>query len=263
MKTRLLGGIAALLVAIIGTVLLVTYVQGADKRALANTETEDVYVVQKPIAAGTPASELGDAVRRQPVPKTALAADIVADISNLGAKVTAVSLVPGEQLLDSRMVDANAFLGPARVAVPVGMQEFTLRLPIERVAGGKITAGDTAGIFISLDETTTDPASGTVTTKSSGTQLTFHKVLVTAAQFSNGTAAKPESATQTAASDGALSKASETNNDGTYLITIARNSVDAEKIIYAVEFGKVYLSKEPSDAAENNAGVVDKTKVFK
>lgn len=32
MKARLLGGIAALLLAVIGTVLLVTYVQGADKR---------------------------------------------------------------------------------------------------------------------------------------------------------------------------------------------------------------------------------------
>lgn len=263
MKTRLLGGIAALLVAIIGTVLLVTYVQSADKRALANTETEDVYVVQKPIAAGTPATELGDAVRLQPVPKTALAADKVTDISNLGSRVTALALVPGEQLLDSRMVDANSFLGPARVAVPAGMQEFTLRLPIERVAGGKITAGDTAGIFISLDESSTDPASGTVTTKSSGTQLTFHKVLVTAAQFSNGTAAKPDATNQTTATDGALTKTAETKSDGTYLITLARNSIDAEKIIYAVEFGKVYLSKEPKDAAENNSGVVDKTRVFR
>ena len=52
MKTRLLGGIAALLVAIIGTVLLVSYVQNADKRAMAGTETETIYVVQKAIPAG-------------------------------------------------------------------------------------------------------------------------------------------------------------------------------------------------------------------
>ena len=59
MKTRLLGGIAALLVAMIGTVMLVMYVQNADKRALADTETESVYVVEKPIAAGTAGRKTG------------------------------------------------------------------------------------------------------------------------------------------------------------------------------------------------------------
>ena len=55
MKTRLLGGIAALVVAVIGTIILFNYVQGADKRALANTETVDVLVVKQDVAAGTPA----------------------------------------------------------------------------------------------------------------------------------------------------------------------------------------------------------------
>ena len=62
MKTRLLGGIVALVVAIAGTVMLIMYVQGADKRALANTETQEVYVVQKQISVGTPASSFGNAV---------------------------------------------------------------------------------------------------------------------------------------------------------------------------------------------------------
>ena len=65
MKARLLGGIAALVVAIIGTVLLFNYVQGADKRALANTETEDVLVVKQEVPAGTPASQLGAICRHK------------------------------------------------------------------------------------------------------------------------------------------------------------------------------------------------------
>jgi pilus assembly protein CpaB len=261
MKTRLLGGIAALLVAIVGTVLLITYVQNADNRALANTETQTVYIVQKSIAAGTEAGKLEGYVAKKALPKAAMASDAVTDLSALGTKVTAVELVPGEQLLAGRMVNANEFLGPSRVAVPEGMQEFTLRLPIERVAGGKISAGDTAGIFISLDETTTNTATGAQETKSSGTQLTFHKVLVTAAQFSDGTASQPEEGTQ--ASGEAAASSSKTQSDDTYLITLARNSVDAEKIIYAVEFGQVYLSKEPETATEGNTGVVDQTKVFR
>lgn len=76
MKARLLGGIAALVVAIIGTVMLVLYVQGADKRALANTETEEVYIVQKDIPAGTTAAKFETPSSRgqsqsQPSPRTA------------------------------------------------------------------------------------------------------------------------------------------------------------------------------------------------
>ena len=261
MKTRLLGGIAALVVAVIGTVLLITYVQNADQRAMAGTETTEVFVVQKAIPAGTPGAELGDSVAKKPIQKSTLTEGTITDLADLGAKVTAVSLVPGEQLLSSRMVDADAFLGPSRVAVPDGMQEVSIKLPIERVVGGKVTAGDTVGIFISLQETSTNSA-GDTSTKSAGTQLTFHKVLVTAAQYSNGTAAQPD-AGQEGKSDGALGSGNAKQSDGTYLITVARNSIDAERLVYAVEFGKIYLSKEPAAAVEGNAGVVDKTKVFR
>lgn len=257
MKTRLLGGIAALVVAILGTVLLITYVQSADQRAMAGTETSDVYVVQKAIPAGTPVSGLSDSVTKKPIQKSTLTEGTVTDLAELGSKVTAVSLVPGEQLLSSRLVDASAFLGPSRIAVPDGMQEISLKLPIERVAGGKINAGDTVGIFISLQS-----GSGDAAAKSEATQLTFHKVLVTAAQFSNGSAAKPDSAQQ-GQSQGSLNSANNNQTDGTYLITIARNSVDAERLVYAIEFGKIYLSKEPAGATEGNAGPVDNTKVFR
>ena len=99
MKTRLLGGIAALVVALIGTVLLVMYVQNADKRARANTETATVYVVEKAVAAGTSVEKLTGSLAKKEVPKIAIASDSVTDLKDLGTKVTSVALVPGEQLL--------------------------------------------------------------------------------------------------------------------------------------------------------------------
>jgi pilus assembly protein CpaB len=263
MKTRLLGGIAALVAAMIGTVMLVMYVQNADKRAMADTETETVYVVEKPIAAGTTTEKLTNSVVKKEVPKLALASDTVTSLEDLGEKVTAVPLVPGEQLLSSRMVDANSLLGPSRVKVPEGMQEITLKLPIERVVGGVLRAGDTVGIFISLDDATTNAASGEVVSQTSGTQLTFHKVLVTASQYSNGTAAKSESTTSAASTDSSAPAKKEAAGDGNYLITVARNSADAERIIFAAEFGSLYLSKEPGNAEEGTVGVVDKTRLFR
>lgn len=263
MKTRLLGGIAALLVAIIGTVLLVTYVQNADRRALAGTETESIYVVQKAIPAGASAQTIAGSVATKSVPKLAVAENSVTDLASLGSKVTSVTLLPGEQLLSSRMVEENALLGPSRVQVPAGLQEITLKLPIERVAGGILKAGDTVGIFLSLDMAPTgkDGASGAQLSK---TQQTFHKVLVTAAQFSNG-AATQTGTSDTAAGASQVSSTSSTKaqGDGNYLVTLARNSADAERIVFAAEFGKIYLSKEPGDAVDSSTGAVDAAGLFR
>jgi len=263
MRKRLLGGIAALLVAIIGTVLLVSYVQNADKRAIAGTETESVYVVQKAIPAGTAADKVAGMVAKKDVPKLAVADNTITDLSSLGSKVTAVTLQPGEQLLSSRMVDETSFLGPSRVQVPAGLQEITLKLPIERVAGGILKAGDTVGVFLSLDSTGTG-ADGAAGAKQSRTQQTFHKVLVTAAQYSDGAATQSGASADTGgASQVSSTTTSKSSGDASYLITLARNSADAERIVFAAEFGKIYLSKEPSDSPDAGTGMVDAAGLFK
>ncbi|MGO4435540.1 hypothetical protein AB4Y88_20345 [Paenarthrobacter sp. RAF9] len=175
MKTRLLGGIAALLVAIIGTVLLVSYVQNADKRALAGTETESIYIVQKAIPAGTAADKIAAMVTKKEVPKLALADSSVTDLASLGTKVTAVT----PQFSDGAATQTG----------------------------------------------TSDTASG-------------------ASQVSSTSSTKAQ-------------------GDGSYLITLARNSADAERIVFATEFGKVYLSKEPGNAVESGKGTVDAAGLFR
>ncbi|MGW9415113.1 Flp pilus assembly protein CpaB [Arthrobacter cupressi] len=249
MKTRLLGGIAALVVAIIGTVMLLIYVQGADKRAMANTETEEVYIVQREIPAGTVAAKFGDSVVKKSVPRSAIAADSVRNLDDLGNKVSSIEFMPGEQVLASRMVDPGAQVGPGRVEVPTGLQEVTLKLDIERVVGGNIQAGDTVGVLLSF-KPKNDLAPDM-------TQMTFHKVLVTAVQDGSGTVADPDTEQSSqAASGGALNANKNSATQGKYLVTLARPAIDVEKIVFAAEFGKVYLTKEPGDATQGNSGVM-------
>lgn len=255
MKARLLGGIAALVVAVIGTVLLLIYVQSADKRALANTETQEVYVVQKAVPAGTTAANLGDSVVKKAIPKGVLASDSVANLSELGAKVAAVNLVPGEQLLATRMVEPGALAAPGRVNVPDGLQELTVKLAADRVVGGTLRAGDTAGVLLSFPA---DDKAGTP----AQTQQTFHKVLVTAVQYSTGATAQGEG-TPTASTGGTGMKTPQGQAGGEYLVTIARTSEDVERIVFAVEFGTVYMSKEPTQATEGGSTSIDRTKVFR
>ncbi|WP_245413341.1 Flp pilus assembly protein CpaB [Arthrobacter celericrescens] len=256
MKTRLLGGIAALVVAVIGTVMLLIYVQGADRRALANTETEEVYVVQKEIPAGTAVAKFGDSVAKKAVPRSAVVADSVKSLDDLGNKVSSIEFLPGEQVLTSRMVDPGSLLGRGRVEVPTGLQEVTVKLDIERVVGGNLQAGDTVGVLMSFKPEDSAKAPDM-------TQLALHKVLVTAVQDGTGTIS--ETATETSQSDNSssLNANKKSSARGTYLVTLARPATDVEKIVFAVEFGSVYLSKEPVDATQGNSGVMTLGKVIR
>lgn len=55
MNRRLVSAIAAGVLAILGAVLLVSYVNNADSRAMADMDPVEVLVVSAPIAQGTPA----------------------------------------------------------------------------------------------------------------------------------------------------------------------------------------------------------------
>ena len=66
MRRRLLAAFAALVLALVGTVVLVAYVRAADARALAGVRTVDVLVVRQPVAEGTPAADLAASVEVTP-----------------------------------------------------------------------------------------------------------------------------------------------------------------------------------------------------
>ena len=57
-----MGLIAALVLAFVGTLAIVTYVNGAEDRAQAGETIVKVLVVKESVPAGTPAKELGNRV---------------------------------------------------------------------------------------------------------------------------------------------------------------------------------------------------------
>jgi pilus assembly protein CpaB len=241
LKTRLIGAASALLLAVTGTVAVTSYVQGADQRALHGAEVRTIYVVDKEIPANTPAAELTKFTKTSSVPNSAIAEGAVTDLATLEGKVTSAKLLPGEQLLSARLVDPASLAVPGKVAVPEGLQEVTVQLTAERVAGGQLTAGDTVGVFVSF----TDGAGPGAPT----THLAFQKVLVTSVQGA------PAEATGKAAATTAPGPPVPT---GAMLITLARSAHDAEKIVFAAEYGTIWLSKEPAAANGDGTSVVTK-----
>lgn len=244
MKSRIIGSILALVLAVTGTVVLTGYVRGADARASAGAEFVRVYVVTAEIPVGTTAEDVRQFVAPKQIPAMAATTGRVTELGALTGLVADVALLPGEQLIAARWVEPARLSARGEVAVPDGMQAITIALPVERVVGGTVKAGDTVGVVISA---TTRPAGATEDVTLS--KQVFHKVLVTAVQ--PGTTTLP--------TEGADAPSDPVS---AIMVTLARPTADVEKIVWGQEFGSIWLTLEPSEADESGSRRVDGATVF-
>jgi pilus assembly protein CpaB len=216
--------LAAVALALIGTLLLVTYVTSAKDRAVAGEELVPVLVLTSDIKAGTPASELASHVKTEQVPAKVKSDSAVTSIQELGSSVASVSLVSGEQLVSTRF---SAVAASGRAAAPDGLLEVTIPLEPQRALGGQLQAGEKVGVVITVD----DDGSGKATT-----HLVLHKIVVTSVQVSQ---------TDSNKSDDKATKAAPT---GTLFVTLAVDAASVEKIVFAAEKGHIWLAAEPDSA---------------
>jgi pilus assembly protein CpaB len=247
MRRRLLAAIAALVLLAAGTAVLVAYVRGADARALAGVRTVEVLVVDELIPEGTPASELAGRVRTETLPVKVALPDRVTDVADLSGRVAGVDQLPGEQLVAGRFVDASALQAPGTVPVPAGLQEISILLEPQRAVGGRLAAGDTVGVFISLEFESGMSTSHEV----------LHHALVTQVQGAPAAAPVP------AAESGQPQTASSTPApSGSLLITLALDAGDAEKVVFGAEHGTLWLSLEPETAGADGSQITHQGNVY-
>ena len=123
----------------------------------------------------------------------------------------------GEVLLKWRMA-APGERADGQVDVPKGFQEITVNLEGQRGVGGAVKAGDQVGVFGSFKPK--EP------TQPDWTNLVAHDVLVTKVDGR-------------AASDATVAT-----------VTIAVHTVVAEKVVFTMEFGKVWLTLQNADTDE-------------
>lgn len=244
MSRRIIGIIAAVVLAGLGTFTLVLYVRGAEDRALAGEQLAPVYVVRTAVPAGTGADALGTAIEVEQVPVKVRAADAVTDLSAFAGKVTAVDLIPGEQLLASRLVAPEDRPVAAGGKVPPGLVEVTIELSPIRAVGGQLRAGDTVAVLSSFEPFNLDgafiedggddaPEPGAAgSTTPNTTHIIAQQVLVTGVQGVPAPAKEGEA---------------EVAPTANLLVTLAVTPADAERVVFTAEFGKLWLAAESTD----------------
>ncbi len=116
------------------------------------------------------------------------------------------------------------------VAVPPDMARVTLQLEPQRALGGLVNPGDLVAVTASFDR-----AAGANAAEGPQTGIILEKILVTSVQVDTpaGKAKDP------------------TPPKGTLLITLAVPPADAPRLVYAAEYGKVWLAGETATTPES------------
>lgn len=242
MKSRLIAGIAAVVLALVGALMVFNYANRADARAVQELQPVDVLVVQAAVPAGTPVSELAASVATVQLPGASVADTALANLDSSAGMVTAVDLVAGEQLLTERLVKPEDLVTPGSVDVPKGLHEVSILVEPQRIAGGRVIAGDYVGVFMSKAD-----AGIVEAPEEESTQLVIPRALVSAVQRAPEPAPENPEATE---EEAAAAKA-EALPTGSLMVTIAVNPDQATRLVFASEYESILLSK--ATAAESDA----------
>ena len=269
MSRRVIGIVAAVLLALLGTVALVAYVGNAEERALAGEELVEVYVVTTPVASGTPAEELEASVAVEQIPTKVRALGAVTSLPALAGRVAAVDLLPGEQLVETRFMERSEFADrEVGIEIPEDMIEVTIELDPQRAVGGLLEPGQTVAVLASFDpfqlsatvvevdgEEVALPAAVADEVAGStpnSTDILLRKVLVTAVQESE---------------DGSFGDEEETNRlttapDDSVFVTLAVSPYDSERLVFTAEFGYLWLAVERETVPETDDPIQTRGTVY-
>jgi pilus assembly protein CpaB len=273
MRRKIVMIVAALLCGALGTGLLVRFVQGAESRALEGEQLVEVFVVTGYIPAGTSGQAMldGGLVQVTEVPVKVRPTESVVAARQITEQVAETDLFPGEQLVLERFVDPDSFdTRPSTVQAPEGYIELTVAMGPERVMGGYISPGDTVAIFASFD-----PGAGAGSTveidgipvelpdeliaeialPGETTHILMHKVLVTEVQVEEIPVEPDPENTR-------LVNAPRLAPSGSLLITMALTTPEAERLIFAREYGSLYMAQEPEDAPEEGTKLQTRETVY-
>ncbi|WP_448095615.1 Flp pilus assembly protein CpaB [Ornithinimicrobium sp. W1665] len=257
----------ALSLAVVGILLVISYANRADERALGDQETVDVLMATEAIPQGTPADEMGETVEVRQIPRAYVVEDAVAAVEDLEDRVAQREIRLDEQISNGLFVPADELRRQGVFVLPEeaeSLHQLTINIPNPRALGGSIAAGDLVGVFSTfeveppsgwtVDESGAliwddDQASNPNDTNTDGdetqqgsttsddtityTDLLLDKVLVV--RVEGGFVAAQEEDQDAGAADSVH-------------VTLAVQPQEAARIIFAMETGSLWLTFAPEDA---------------
>jgi pilus assembly protein CpaB len=287
-KRRIIGIVAAIVLALVGTISLVGYVRSAKDDAVAHEALVDVYVVDEHVPKGAGAETIKASVSIEQVPARLKQDDVITDLEAVGEQVAAADLQAGDQLVAARL--ASTELVSTEITDKV---QISALLEAERAVGGAIQQGDLVGVYVSFDPFEMDD-SGISDSEGTGTEdsddvdataaiaavessddgettddddstddgpkntpnvsrMEFQHVLVTNVQTINAPVSPDDE-------DEESNIAQVTGTQ--YVVTLALSPEESERFVFATEFGHVWLSIDPATVADDGTRPVSLGDVY-
>jgi pilus assembly protein CpaB len=167
----------------------------------------------------------------------------MASLVALKGKVLSADVGPNGQLKTSSFVDRSSLqVSAGGVDVPADRLQISFSLEPQRVLGGSLRAGDLVAVVWSSATGQSGPQ----------THIIVQKALVANVQLSN------------LANAGDSSSGSTTENPavvGNYTVTLGLSAPDIERLTNGLEFGTIWLAKQPATASGEGTKVWDPTLV--
>jgi pilus assembly protein CpaB len=214
--------LVAVLIALVGTSLIVVYVQGIDARAAEGQELVEVLVATETIDAGesVSAAQEDGKFERKEVRRDDLVDGALSSTSSISDLVATGTIYPGEQLIAKKfgtLGDTDSLVIPDdKMAVSIELTDF------ERVAGF-VNPGNEVAIFATATSPTLIEPNGEETKLGDWTRIVLARVPVVGV----GTTSVTSRTTETEEGEQVTEEVPRT------VLTIAVTQAEAEKLIHA------------------------------
>lgn len=234
MKRRIVLIVSAVVLALLGTVVVYSYINNADKRALDGVKAVTVLVASGPIPAGTPWGDVknGKYTTTQSYPASSVPNTALKSTSDLSG-VTKFAVQTG-QVLSTEMFGAKAAAATGSLTIPGNLQAISVSLPSNADVAGYVQSGSEVAVYSIVQ--TAHPVNGSAVF---GTQQYSSKLLLPQTEV---LAVSQSTGSGNSGASGAL------------LVTLAVSQKDAERLVLAQKVGDVYLSLLSSSSASKDDG---------
>ena len=258
MNRRFIAVLVAVLLAIGGGALVLTYAKNADNRAIAGAQPASVWVAEKLIPAGTTLKDAQrtELIRETKVASVALPAGALQTIDADNNALLALSDVqPGEYLLSARF--GSTPVGTKAIEVPSGMLAMSVELSDPARVGQFVTPGSRIAVYATHQIKSLggdDKAKAFNDLNISGTTVLLPDVQVIA--MGNTALAAPA---QPAAGDNQDQKQSSAPS---FLVTVAVTPADAPRLAHGIADYTLYAGLRGPDVKVDPNSSTNDVSVF-
>jgi pilus assembly protein CpaB len=274
MRSRGLVVVLALILATLATVGVFLYSRGVKEDALETGDIVEVIVSKVDIPANSDLNrfiEDGQFELLQ-LPSAAVVEDAITDISQLRNRRNSVFILAGEQIPLSRVEGGEVPGG--QLGIPEGHQAVTVELDAPRAIAGALAGGDNVTIYATFEDIDLTLLAGgrgqTVekliqslirqqrqqqqTTQQQGQQVEIPSFDATVVLVPEVEVLRVIREVRRTNVPGQEESAGEENVGGNVSVTLAFLPEEAQRFVFALELGEVYLSLLPPDQAGVDLG---------